>query len=211
MFKQNHDDFYVEHFEYEKIFELIRRKSWWFDLIRNVKKYFKFGIDCHRIKFTKHKFYDFLKFLSMSKNFRQDWILNVIIDFFSCRILNEIYDSILMIVNRFTKYAIYILVRKNWKIKNLANALTNNVFKYFDMLISIVNDKKSLFVLHFLSTFYYYCSMTLRYNIVFHSQTNNLTKRQNQILEQYLKCYVNYQQSNWATLLWIAMCTYNNT
>ena len=40
--------------------------------MRNVKKYFEFCIDCDRIKFIKHKFYDFLEFLSMSKNFRQD-------------------------------------------------------------------------------------------------------------------------------------------
>ena len=33
--------------------------------------------------------------------------------FFSCRFLNEIYNSILIIVNRFTKYAIYISIRKN--------------------------------------------------------------------------------------------------
>ena len=70
LFKQNHDDFYAEHFEYEKILELIRRKYWWLKLIRNVKKYFKFCIDCHRIKFTKYKFYDFLEFLSMFKNSR---------------------------------------------------------------------------------------------------------------------------------------------
>ena len=175
---------------------MIRRKYWWFNLIRNVKKYFKFCIDCHWVKFTKHKFYDFLEFLSMSRNFRQDWILNFIIDFFSCRFLNEIYDNILMIVNRFTKYAIYISIRKNWKIKNLANALTNNVFKYFDMFVLIVNDKKLLFISHFWFAFYYHFSMTLQYNIVFHFQTNEQTKRQNQILKQYLKCYVNYQQNN---------------
>ena len=115
-----------------------------------------------------------------------------------------------MIVNRFTKYVIFISVRKNWKIKNLANALINNVFKYFDMFVSIVNDRKSLFILHFLSAFCYHVSMSLRYNIVFHFQTNEQTKRQNQILEQYLKCYVNYSQNNWATLLWIAIYTYNN-
>ena len=78
------------------------------------------------------------------------------------------------------------------------------------MLVSIVNDKKSLFISHFWFAFCYHFSMLLRYNIVFHFQTNEQTKRQNQILEQYLKCYVNYQQNNWATLLWIAMYVYNN-
>ena len=70
LFKQNHDYFYAKHFEYEKIFELIRRKYWWLNLIQNVKEYFEFYIDCHWIKFTKHKFYDFLEFLSVFKDSR---------------------------------------------------------------------------------------------------------------------------------------------
>ena len=129
----------------------------------------------------------------MSIHFCQNGILKFIIDFFSCRFLNEVYNSILIIVNCFTKYAIYISVRKDWKIKNLANALTNNVFKYFDMFVLIVNDKESLFISHFWSAFCYYFSMLLRYDVVFHFQTNKQTKRQNQILKQYLKYYVNYQ------------------
>ena len=149
LFKQNHDDFYAEHFEYEKIFELIRRKYWWLKLTRNVKEYFKFCTDCHRIKFTKHKLYDFHEFLSMFKNSRQEWTLDFIIDLFSCRFLNEVYIDILIIVNRFTKYFIYVSVWKDWKVENFANVLTNNVFKYFDILVSIVSDKTSLFISHF--------------------------------------------------------------
>ena len=89
-----------------------------------------------------------------------------------CRVLNKIDDNILISVNRFTNYVIYILVRKNKKINFFANALKNNVFKYFDMFVLIVNDKKLLFILHFKSAFCYYFSMTLQYNIVFHFQTN---------------------------------------
>ena len=113
LLKQNHDDLYAKYFKYEKIFESIRRKYWWLKLTRNVKKCLEFCIHCHRIKFTKHKFYDFLEFLSMFKDSRQDWILNFIIDFYFCRFLNEVYDDILMIVSRFTKYVIYISVRKD--------------------------------------------------------------------------------------------------
>ena len=104
---------------------------------------------CHRINFTRHKLYNFLEFSSVFKDLRQDWTLDFIIDLFSCRCLNEVYNDILMIVNRFTKYAIYILARKNWKVEDFANALTNNVFKNFDMFASIVNDKESLFISHF--------------------------------------------------------------
>jgi hypothetical protein len=47
-------------------------------------------------------------------------------------------------------------------------------------------------------------------NIVFHSQTNEQTERQNQTLKQYLRIYVNYQQNNWARLLFVIEYAYNN-
>ena len=42
-------------------------------------------------------------------------------------------------------------------------------------------------------------------------QTDGQTERVNQILEQYLRCYVNYLQNDWAELLLLAEFTYNNT
>ncbi len=47
-------------------------------------------------------------------------------------------------------------------------------------------------------------------NIVFRFQTDEQTKRQNQTLKQYLKIYVNYQQNNWARLLFVIEYAYNN-
>jgi hypothetical protein len=45
----------------------------------------------------------------------------------------------------------------------------------------------------------------------YHPQTDGQTERTNQTLEQYLCCYVNYQQDNWSDFLPMAEFTYNNT
>jgi hypothetical protein len=50
----------------------------------------------------------------------------------------------------------------------------------------------------------------LRYSIVFHSQINDQTKRQNQTLKQDLRSYINYQQNDWVTWLSFAEYVYNN-
>ena len=44
----------------------------------------------------------------------------------------------------------------------------------------------------------------------YHPQTDGQTEGTNATLEQYLGCYICYQQDNWATLLPLAEFAYNN-
>jgi len=46
--------------------------------------------------------------------------------------------------------------------------------------------------------------------IVYHLQTDGQTEQVNQVLEQYLWCYVDYNLSNWLDLLPSAEFVYNN-
>ncbi len=48
-----------------------------------------------------------------------------------------------------------------------------------------------------------------RLSTAFHPQTDGQTERQNSVLEQYLRNYVNYQQDDWAPLLALAEFAYN--
>ena len=53
--------------------------------------------------------------------------------------------------------------------------------------------------------------MKTKMSITEYSQTNSQIEQLNQIMKQYLKCYVNYQQDNWIELLSAAQFTYNNS
>jgi hypothetical protein len=63
LFKQNHDDFHAKNFEYEKILELFRRKYWWSNMSRNVKKCVVSCTKCLLTNSIKHKFYELLQLL----------------------------------------------------------------------------------------------------------------------------------------------------
>ena len=45
----------------------------------------------------------------------------------------------------------------------------------------------------------------------FHPHTDGQTERLNSVLEQYLRIYCDYQQTDWASLLPLAEFTYNNS
>src|SRR5260221_13370036 len=53
--------------------------------------------------------------------------------------------------------------------------------------------------------------MRLHFTLGYHPEGNGQTEHANQVLEQYLWVYMNYQQDNWVTLLPMAEFTYNNT
>src|SRR5258708_11811106 len=52
--------------------------------------------------------------------------------------------------------------------------------------------------------------MELHFTSGYHLEGDGQTERANQVLEQYLRVYTNYQQDDWATLLPMAEFAYNN-
>ena len=53
--------------------------------------------------------------------------------------------------------------------------------------------------------------MTLHFTSGYHPEGDGQTERTNQMLEQYIQVYSNYQQDNWLELLPLAEFSYNNT
>ena len=146
----------------------------------------------------------------MSENFRKNWIMNFITDLFFSSFKKIINDSILMIMNWYTKFAKYISTKKIWTAKNFVDAMINIVFIQFEKFIFIVIDINFFFTFNFWSVFCYHMWTQLRYNIVYHFQIDEQIEKQNQIFEIYLKCYVNYQQNDWIKWFNTTKFVYNN-
>ncbi len=177
--KQNHDDSYADHFEHEKTLDLLKKKYFWINMNKDVKEYVDFCSTCHRVKLVKHKSYDLLQALSISKNSRQNWTMNFITDLSFSKHRNIVYDSILMIIDRYIKFNLYISSKKTWNAENLTNALIDEIFIKFEKFVFIVTNRRSLFIFKFWSSLCYHLWIRLRYNIVYHSQTNKQIEKQN--------------------------------
>jgi hypothetical protein len=120
----------------------------------------------------------------MLKKSRLKWIMNFIIDL-SFNVNKEIaYNSILVFINRYTKYARYIRARQNWIAVQLIDAMIKELFIKCEIFEIIIIDRESFFISKYWSAFCYHLKFALDYSIAFHSQTNDQTKRQNQTLKQ---------------------------
>jgi hypothetical protein len=204
--KQNHDDSYADHFEHERILDLLKRKYFWNNMSKNVKKYVDTCSTCHRIKFVRHKSHDLLQSLFIFEKSRQDWTMNFITDLSFSKHKEIVYDSMLMMIDRYIKFNLYISSKKTWNVENLTNALIDEIFIKFERLVFIVTNRDFLFTFKFWSSFCYHLWIRLQYNIVYHSQIDKQIEKQNQIFESYLRNYVNYQQDNW--IKWFSIAEY---
>jgi hypothetical protein len=210
LLKQNHDDSYADHFEHERTFNLLKKKYFWNNMSKNVKKYVDICSTCHRVKLVRHKSHDLLQSLSIFEKSRQDWTMNFITDLSFSKHREIAYNSMLMMIDRYIKFNLYISSKKTWNVENLTNALIDEIFIKFEKLVFIVTDRDSLFIFKFWSSLCYHLWIRLRYSIVYHSQIDEQIERQNQILESYLRSYVNYQQNDWIKWLNIVEYVYNN-
>jgi hypothetical protein len=211
LFKQNHDDFHANHFDVKRTLDLMKRKYYWSTMSQNVKKYVNACSACHRIKTIRHKSFEQLQSILMFKESRLKWIMNFITDLLLNVSRKVAYDSILILVDRYTKYARYIRARQDWTAVQLTDAMIEKLFIKCEIFEIIITHRENLFISKYWSALCYHLKFALRYNIAFHSQTNEQTKRQNQTLEQYLRNYVNYQQDDWINWLAFVEYAYNNS
>ena len=75
----------------------------------------------------------------------------------------------------------------------------------------IVSNRGKHFISHFWRSLFQLLGIKANLSTAYHPETNGQTEQVNQILEQYLWVYINYQQDDWANLLPLAEFTYNNT
>jgi hypothetical protein len=101
--KRHHDDILADHFDVKKTIELLNRKYHWSRMIKYVKFYIKTCDICQRTKTSRHFSYDDLQSLLLSQDSWQEIIMNFITDLSSSKRSNDVYDSVLVIVNRYIK------------------------------------------------------------------------------------------------------------
>ena len=121
------------------------------------------------------------------------------------------YNTILVIVDRLSKMAHYILTTEKVTSEQVARLFFDKVFKHHVNPNSIISDQGTQFTSKFSKALCSLIGINQGLSISFHPQTDGQTERTNAILEQYLRGYINYQQNNWAELLTMAEFSYNKT
>src|SRR5882672_5103681 len=132
-------------------------------------------------------------------------------DFIEGLPLSNGHDTILVVVCHLTKMKLFIPTFRDIVAEDLAHIFFSQVFAKHGMPTDIVSDQGKHFISHFWRSLCQLLSIMANLSTAYHPETDRQTERVNQILEQYLRIYINYQQDNWVDFLPLAKFTYNDT
>jgi transposase InsO family protein len=162
---------------------------------------------CSRGKVARHRPYGLLHPLLVPKG---PWLL-LSMDFITDLPLVNGKDSIFVIVNRLKKMAHFIPCTKIITGEETTKLFLDNIFRIYGLPNDIVSDSETQFTSNFWRGLFQLFGIKVNLSTAYHPQTDGQTERVNQILEQYLRCIVNFQQDDWADLLPLAEFVYSNT
>lgn len=206
-----HGDPMAGHFGVKRTLEKIRRRFFWKGMREDVKKYIKECVICQRAKIRRRKKIGLLNPLPEPDGPWQWITMDFITDLPPSRLNENVYDSILVIVDRFSKMVHYIPSRKDVKAQSLARTFMHEVIRLHGVPEIITSDRGSVMTSQFWRTFWEHLSSHLTYTTSYHPESDGQTERQNATLEEYLRCYCSFEQDDWVLWLDVAEFAYNDS
>ncbi|MBW0499615.1 hypothetical protein O181_039330 [Austropuccinia psidii MF-1] len=140
--QKHHDSPLAGHPGQEKTLKLIKSNFYWAGMDHSIKEYVSSCQKCPRNKKIHHKKFGLLKPLHIPPGPWNSLSMDLITQF----LLHNSVDSTLVVVDRFSKMAIFIPAYRTITSLDLAQIFINHVFSKHGAPVSIVSDRGPLFV-----------------------------------------------------------------
>lgn len=192
--------------------EHIRRNFAFPHMRTKVANYIKKCDGCQKNKASRHAKYGNLQFTEPPEQPWSEVTMDFIVKLPKSRDLvnGTNYDSVIVIVDRLTKYTHFIPFREASDAQQLGHLIMDRLVRYHGFPRTFITDRDKLFTSNYWKTLIAMIGIRRKLSTAFHPETDGQTERMNQSLEAYLRQYVNYDQDNWVQLLPMAQLALNN-
>ena len=119
------------------------------------------------------------------------------------------FKSVFVVVDRFSKYAVFIPTPDACPAEETTKLFFSNVVKHFGSPKDIVSDRNARFTSRFWVELFKLLGSKLKFSIDNHPQTDGQTEKINTLLKECLRHYVTATQKNWVDLMDTAQLCYN--
>lgn len=121
------------------------------------------------------------------------------------------FNSILVVVDKFSRFAHFIPLAHPFSASTVATAFMENVFKLHGAPEQIISDRDRIFNSNFWQQLFALTGTTLKMSSSYHPETDGQTERVNQCLEGYLRCFAHACPTKWVQWLTLAEYWYNTS
>ena len=203
--KEFHDSLWAGHPGMNRTLALVQQNYYWPQLKDDVEAYVRTCLICQQDKVEQQPPAGLLEPLPVAE---RPWE-SVSMDFIVALPKSEGFGSIMVVVDRFSKYATFIPAPADCKVDEAARLFFKNVVKLWGVPRSIISDRDPRFTGKFWRELFKLLGTELNFSTSFHPQSDGQTERINALLELYLRHYVSAHQRDWAKLLDVAQFSYN--
>ena len=166
--RECHDTLWAGHPGQNRTLALAERRYYWERIRQDVEQYVKTCLVCQQDKPVNTMQASLLHLLPILE---KPWV-SVSMDFISPLPLSRGYNRILVIVDRFTKYATFIPTKVPCAAEEVAKMFFKKVVKLWGLPLSIVSDRDTRFTGRFWTELFRLVGMKLLMNTSYHPQTN---------------------------------------
>ncbi len=206
--QSEHDSKVAGHFGQDKTVELVGRNFWWPGMKAEIVEYIQSCPTCQQDKAKRHKQYGLLSPLELP---HAPW-QSISMDFITGLPVSRGCDELWVIVDRFTKMAHFVPLEVGSKTAaDLARIFAREIWRIHGLPEDIISDRDSRFTSAAWQVFIGILGVKPRMSTAFHPQTDGQTERMNQVIEAYLRPFLNQEQDDWTDLLPLAEFAYNNS
>lgn len=115
-------------------------------------------------------------------------------------------DTILVVVDKLSKYAHFIPLSHPYTALSIAKLYMDNVYKLHGLPQAIISDRDRIFTSQLWQELFRLSRTELRMSSSYHPQSDGQTGWVNQCLESYLRCSIHSCPKNWVH--WLALAEY---
>ncbi|KAL2250185.1 UNVERIFIED_CONTAM: Transposon Tf2-11 polyprotein [Sesamum indicum] len=200
-----HDTLWAGHHGQERTCALVRRAYHWPKVRDDVETYVRTCLICQHDKADHQKKAGLLQPLPFPK---RPWE-SVSMDYISGLPKVGNLGSIIVVVDRLSKYATFIAAPKHVTAEGTAHLFFKHIVKYWGLPKDIFSDRDSHFTGVFRTELFKLLGSTRSMSSSYHPQSDGQTERYNSMLEDYLRHLMRGTQKDWVKILDVAQLCFN--